>query len=233
MWVGKSKTHGKSVYVLDGFSPKPVSTPYIETYLNADTNSNIQSFAFRIAGHTFYVMTLVDLDLTFVYDIDTNMWYQWTSYSSSAEHAFRVWATTDFLGGTYGVDTSNGLLYQIDTGTYSDNGAHIYWRIVTNNLDAGTRHRKFWESGEVIGDKVSATMYISFSNNDYSSFSAARTVSLNSTRSIIWQLGQDRYRAYQFLVTDDVPLRISSFEVSVQGGEMASDPELQAIAQQS
>lgn len=232
MYVGKSKTRGKSVYVLDGFSPKPVSTPYIETYLNADTNSNIQSFAFRIAGHTFYVMTLVDLDLTFVYDIDVNLWYQWTSYSSSAEHAFRVWTATDFLGATYGIDTSNGLLYKIDTGTYSDNGANIYWRIVTNNLDAGTRHRKFWESGEIIGDKVNATMYINFSNNDYVSFSATRTVNLNSTRSIIRQLGQDRYRSYQFLVTDNVPLRLSAFEMSVQGGEMAADPELQAISQQ-
>jgi len=232
MYVGKSKTRGKSVYVLDGFSPKPVSTPYIETYLNADTNSNIQSFAFRIAGHTFYVMTLVDLDLTFVYDIDVNLWYQWTSYSSSAEHAFRIWTATDFLGATYGIDTSNGLLYKIDTGTYSDNGANIYWRIVTNNLDAGTRHRKFWESGEIIGDKVNATMYINFSNNDYVSFSATRTVNLNSTRSIIRQLGQDRYRSYQFLVTDNVPLRLSAFEMSVQGGEMASDPELESISQQ-
>ena len=90
-----------------------------------------------------------------------------------------------------------------------------------------------FESGEIIGDKVAATMYISFSNNDYASFSATRTVNLNSTRSIIRQLGQDRYRSYQFLVTDNVPLRLSAFEMSVQGGEMASDPELQAISQQN
>jgi hypothetical protein len=233
MYVGKSKTRGKSVYVLDGFSPKPVSTPYIETYLNADTNSNIQSFAFRIAGHTFYVMTLPNLDKTFVHDVDQKVWYEWTSYYSGAEHAFKVWTATEFATGVYGVDPTSGALYQIDTETYTDNTQHIYWRVVTNNIDAGTRHRKFFESGEIIGDKVSGTMSINFSSDDYVNFSAVRTVLLDNPRSIIWQLGQSRYRAYQFLVTDDIPLRLSSFEMSVQGGEQASDPQLQAVAQQN
>ena len=233
IYVGKSKTHGKSVYMLDGFTPKIISDQYIEKYLNADTNTNIQSFAFRIAGHTFYVMTLPNLDKTFVHDVDQKVWYEWTSYYSGAEHAFKVWTATEFATGVYGVDPISGALYQIDTETYTDNTQHIYWRVVTNNIDAGTRHRKFFESGEIIGDKVSGTMSINFSSDDYVNFSAVRTVLLDNPRSIIWQLGQSRYRAYQFLVTDDIPLRLSSFEMSVQGGEQASDPQLQAVAQQN
>ena len=227
LYVGKSKTHGKSVYrLLDGFSPASVSTQYIEKYLNADINTDIQSFCFRIAGHTLYVMTLPNLDKTFVYDVDQNIWYEWTSYYSAAEHAFRVWTATEFTTGTYGIDATNGLLYLIDPNTYTDNSQPIYWRVVTNNLDAGTRHRKFFESGEVIGDKIAGTMSINFSADDYNNFSTVRTVDLNSPRSILWQLGQSRYRAYQFLSTSSVPLRLSSFELGVRGGEQDADPQL-------
>ena len=232
VYVGKSKTHGKSVYILDGFSPAVISDQYIEKYLNADTNTKIQSFAFRIAGHTFYVMSLPNLDKTFVYDVDQKVWYEWSSYYSGAEHYFKVWTATEFVTGTYGIDPTSGAFYQIDTATYADNGQNIYWRVVTNNIDAGTRHRKFFESGEIIGDKVSGTMSINFSSDDYVNFSTVRTVALNNPRSIIWQLGQSRYRAYQFLVTDNIPLRLSSFEMSVQGGEQSSDPELQAVTAQ-
>jgi len=232
IYVGKSKTYGKSVYKLDGFTPEKISDQYIEKYLNADTDTEIQAFAFRIAGHTFYVMTLPNLDKTFVYDTDQKIWYEWTSYYSGAEHAYKVWTATEFFVGTYGVDSTSGALYKVDTNTYSDNSQPIYWRVVTNNLDAGTRHRKFFESGEVIGDKVSGTMSVNFSANDYNNFSAVRSIALNDPRSIIWQLGQSRYRAYQFLVTADIPLRLSDFELSVQAGEQASDPQLEAVAAQ-
>lgn len=232
IYVGKSKTQGKSVYILDGFSPSLISDQYIEKYLNADTSTKIQSFAFRIAGHTFYVMSLPNLDKTFVYDIDQKIWYEWSSYYSAAEHYFKVWTATEFTTGIYGIDPTSGAFYKIDTATYADNGQNIYWRVVTNNIDAGTRHRKFFESGEIIGDKVSGTMSINFSGDDYVNFSTVRTVALNNPRSIIWQLGQSRYRAYQFLVTDNIPLRLSSFEMSVQAGEQSSDAELQAVASQ-
>ncbi len=80
VFVGKSKTRGKSVYVLDGVTPAKISTRYIEKYLNADTNTKIQSFAFKIEGHTFYVMTIPGKDVTFVYDFDEKAWYQWTTF---------------------------------------------------------------------------------------------------------------------------------------------------------
>lgn len=233
IYVGKSKTHGKSVYMLDGFSPALISDQYIEKYLNADTNTKIQSFAFRIAGHTFYVMSLPNLDKTFVFDVDQKVWYEWSSYYSGAEHYFKAWSATEFSTGIYAIDPTSGAFYKIDTATYADNNQNIYWRVVTNNLDAGTRHRKFFESGEIIGDKVSGTMSINFSADDYTNFSAVRTVALSNPRSIIWQLGQSRYRAYQFLVTDNIPLRLSSFEMSIQAGEQASDPQMQAVAQQT
>ena len=115
----------------------------------------------------------------------------------------------------------------MDVGTYADDGTAIYFRIVTNNLDSGSMRRKFYQSGQIVGDKVSATMSISHSDNDFVSWSTARTVDLSKARSIIYQCGWARRRAWQFLVTDNVPLRLSAFEINLDGGEMEGDPQLE------
>ena len=227
MFVGRSKTHGKSVFMLEGLAPKKLSTRYIEKYLNADATSDIQSYVFKIEGHTFYVMNLPTLDKTFVYDIEEAMWYEWTSYYSSAEHAFVIHTATDFNQTTYGLHRTDGNLYSMATTNLSDAGTAIYWRTITSNLDSGTMHRKFYKSGEVVGDKVNATMTVSHSENDYVTWSTGRTIDLSKSRSIIYQLGWARRRAFQFLVTDNVAVRLQSFELNIEGGEQDSDPQLQ------
>ena len=228
MYVGSSKTHGKSAYLLDGVSPKRVSTRYIDKYLNACTSNDFQGLSFRIDGHSFYLVTMPSLDLTLVYDLDEQKWYQWTSYYSAAEHAFTMWTATEFNAATYGLHATNGTLYQIDPTVASDDSVAIYWRVITNRLDSGTMNRKFYKKAQIVGDKVSATMIISHSGDDYQTWSTARTVDLSkNTRSILYQCGWDRRRAWQFLVTDNVLLRFSDFEMEIEGGDMQSDPQMQ------
>jgi len=225
-YVGYSKIKGKQAFVLDGLSPTPISTRYIEKYLNANTDNTFTSFTFRVEGHTFYGITLTTLGITFVYDLDEKSWYNWTSYSSGAEGVYRVYTASLFNGTSYAQDINNGKIYSVDVTAYSDNGAAIYWRVVSNNLDSGSMRRKFFKSGQLVGDKVSATMSISHTDDDYATFSTARTVDLSKNRCIIYQSGTSRRRAWQFLVTDNVPLRLFSFELNMEGGEMEGDPQL-------
>lgn len=226
MFVGISKTRGKSVYIVDGVTPHRVSTRYVEKYLNSDTSTSIQSHVFKIEGHTFYVMTLPNLDITLVYDLDEKQWYQWTSYYSSAEHAYTIWCATLFNGVTYGLHATSGALYNILSTAVSDDGTAIYWRVVTTRMDAGTMHRKLYRRGEVVGDTTSATMTITHCGDDYTTYSTARTVALSATRPNLYQLGQDRRRAWQFLITDNVAIRLQGFELDVEGAEMQADPQL-------
>ena len=225
-FVGFSKIRGKQVFVYDGMTPKIISTRYIEKYLNADTANDTEAFAFRIEGHTFYVMTLPTIAITLVYDLDERSWYQWTSAVGTTEGTFRIWEATLFNGKTVGLDKTNGKIYEIDVDTYTDDGETIYWRVVTNNLDSGSMRRKFFKSGQVVGDKVSATMTITHSDDDFTTWSAARTVDLSLPRSILFQLGQARRRAWQFLITSDVAIKLTAFEVNIEGGEMESDPQI-------
>ncbi len=121
---------------------------------------------------------------------------------------------------------TTGAIYRIDVSYTSDAGLAIYWRAVTGNLDSGTMHRKFYQSGEAVGDKVSATLQVRHSDDDYVTWSAWRTMSLSSARSIIRQMGQARRRAYEFLVTDNVALRLEAFELDLEGGEQQRDPQI-------
>jgi hypothetical protein len=233
IFVGKSKSRGKSVYLLNSFAPEKISTRYIEKYLNADTTSNIVSTVFKIEGHTLYILTMPTVDQTFVYDLEEKQWYQWTSFYSAAEHCWRIRFTAEFNSTIYGLDVDNGLVYNIATTTYTDNGTNIYCRSVTNILDAGTTKRKFFGRGEIVGDKIAATMQIRHVSDDYVTWSSYRNVTLNATRAQIYQQGVDRRRAYEFYCPTSLPLRLDSFEVDVSTGELQNDEQLQTQADQT
>ena len=227
MFVGKSRSHGKSVYIMDGLAPVKVSTRYIEKYLNADQATDMEAFAFKISGHTFYVLTLHDSDLTFVYDVDEKQWYNWTSYYSGGEHYWWPTYYCEFNNSYYALLHDLGILVSISTDYTSDNGNPIYYRAVTSILDSGTTKRKFWQRAEVVGDKVSATLQMRHSNDDYVTWSNYRSVNLANSRPQLYQLGADRRRAYEFLVTDNVAIRLQAVEMDVEGGEMEADPNIQ------
>ena len=103
---------------------------------------------------------------------------------------------------------------------YNDAGAPIYYRIVTDIIDGGTTKRKFFQRVEIVGDKVPATMNIRHSDNDYQSYSPYRAVNLDKIRPQIYQTGAARRRSWEFLCTDNQPLRLQAAEVDFDIGEL-------------
>ena len=73
---------------------------------------------------------------------------------------------------------------------------------------------------EIIGDKVPAYLWVSHTGDDYKTWSTPRQIDLNATRSQIYLSGADRRRAWQFLVYDDVALRLDAAEIDFRIGEM-------------
>jgi hypothetical protein len=103
---------------------------------------------------------------------------------------------------------------------YNDAGSPIYYRAVTDIVDNGTTKRKFYNRVEIIGDKVPAIMNIRHTGNDYQSWSPYRGVNLEASRAQIYQTGQDRRRAWEFLCTDNQPLRLDAAEIDFDIGEL-------------
>lgn len=78
-WVSKTKQKGRAVHMMVGLQEKQISDPDIERILNLSTLATVHSYGVKIAGHGFYVLTLVDQNVTLVYDIASGVWAQWSS----------------------------------------------------------------------------------------------------------------------------------------------------------
>ena len=230
LWVGTSKTYGRSVYLMDGVSPVRISNANIDRHLEADGLSAVSAYCYTINGHTLYILSLKNTNQTLVYDLTEKMWYTWTQYSMQSsdqpnpgtyqESYFRPTFYAEVNSVPYVLDDDTATLYYFDVNTYQDNGQPIYCRTVTDIIDNGTTKRKFYGRLEIIGDKVAGTMKVRHSGDDYNTWSSYRSIDLSASRSQIYLSGADRRRAWEFLVTDNVSLRLDAAEIDFRIGEM-------------
>jgi hypothetical protein len=243
IWVGQTLTEGRSVYLMDGLSPIKISNRYIEKYLNSasmgnmillgQTVSSVASYCMKISGHSLYVLTLSDLNITFVYDLDEKEWYQWTSQSGDTgtpNSGTEGYFSPTFFNGNIEYqaaiilqDDDTGLFYKMDPSFTNDNGNLIYMRAVSTNTDSGTTKRKFYKRSELVGDKVSGTAWIRHSGDDYNTWSTYRSMDLSASRSILWQNGTDRRRAHEVFVSDSIPVRLEALEIDFDIGESGQE----------
>jgi hypothetical protein len=230
VWMGYSKTNGRSIYVMDGVSPIKVSNHSIDKIIDKDSLSKVSSFAYKFAGHTLYVLTLHESLVTIVYDLDEKMWYQWTQYSIMSndqpnpgtyqESYFRPAFYAQVNNISYVLDDDTATVYHFDKNSYQDNSQSIYCRTVTDIGDNGTTKRKFYGRLEIVGDKVSGIMQVRHSGDDYNTWSSYRSIDLSASRSQVYLSGADRRRAWEFLVTSNVPLRLDGAEIDFRLGEL-------------
>lgn len=232
-WVGTSKTHGRCVFLLDGTSPTRVSTTFIERYLEKSTMAEVTAYSYKFDGHLLYILTLHDLDVTLVYDAVEKVWHKWSSYGlvradepgvgTYRESFFNpcFYAKADEKAFVLSFDT--GELFYFDQDTYTDDGRAIYCRAVTDIVDNGTTNRKFYNRLEIVGNKVGGTIKVRHTSDDYQTWSQYRSIDLSKIRSQIYQSGQSRRRAWEFLCTDNIPLRLDAAEIDFEVGGL--DPQ--------
>jgi hypothetical protein len=218
-WIGQSNTAGKGIYLLNGLSPVKVSNQYIDKYLDADTCANCTGLGIKFNGHSLYVLTLPDSNITFVFDIDEKIWTFWSSVVNNVEQFFVADFGTYLNGYTYMQDTHDGILYKLDPDVYTDTSGVINFRLVSPLIDADTQYRKTVNRVEIIGDKIDSVLRIRHTDNDYQNWSRYRNVNLIDSRPVLYQNGVTRRRAYEFFCTDDSFIRLLSVEMDVIVGE--------------
>lgn len=134
------------------------------------------------------------------------------------ESYFNAVAYSFCLGGDIIQGESDGKLYKMNPSYYDDNGTYINTKIKTVRIDGGESKRKFVSKAEIIGDKVSATGLLRYTDDDYVTYSVYRPIDMNAKRSMLLRGGHTRRRAYEFRCTASVPLRIESLELDVEPG---------------
>jgi hypothetical protein len=236
IWIGTTKAYGKCVFILEGVSPIKVSTSSVDKCLELDPLTKVSAYFYKFAGHSLYVLNLHTTNKTLVYDMNEKMWYQWTQYAlASAEQPtpgtyiesyFRPAFYAEVSGVPFALDDDTANLYYFSTSTYQDNGQAIYCRTVTDITDNGSTKRKFYGRLEIIGDKVAGTMLVRHTGDDYNTWSSYRSIDLSASRAQIYLGGSDRRRAWEFLCTSNVPLRLDGAEIDFRLGEMDQEQNI-------
>jgi hypothetical protein len=126
LWWGKDELGGRIAWRANGYTPVRISTHAIENELRGySTISDAVSFSCQSNGHTFWVTQFPSADKTWVYDVATQQWSQWTYFSNGVNHAFlgisHVYAFSKHLIG----DRQSGNLYQMDDSLLDDAGSAI------------------------------------------------------------------------------------------------------------
>lgn len=129
------------------------------------------------------------------------------------ESYFPVSSSTAQGGKQYMQHATSGALYEFSQSTYVDPIGAIAARIRTPKMDEGSTKYKTMASAELIGDKVTSTAVIRYSDDDYATYSSFRPVDLSATRSKIRRLGNFRRRAFEVLHVKNALLRMEAIEV--------------------
>jgi hypothetical protein len=220
-FVGNTSTGTPEVYVLEDFKFNAVSTPTIRRYLASLSASTVSIIGNIIShnGRDFYVLNVGSL--TYCMDLETQLWTR-LAYQGNAnftcEHAIAVKDDTTQLCVVY--LNSLTTLLKFSPSVYQDNSSNFTVRIVTDTQMFDSYNRKTMSKFIVYADRPtsSANLLVYYTDDDYQTYSTARTIDLNQEYPSLTRLGTFRRRAFKLEFASNHPLRIHYLEVKLNLG---------------
>lgn len=222
---GAPDKFGVPVYMFPANSqvPQRISYPYVEQTLSQYTLTTGGMLTW--GGHFFYCINTTTT-VSFLYDIVTKYWLQWTPFAASAQ--FALTSTSVFANLTYGMgfDTGVSQFYMLGFASPSTdenfNGNEIVYTptLTTQVLDFGSEQQKQFESVTFIGDQTSTALVatLQYSDNTGQTWSNPRSVALNSDHPWTKNLGQGRRRRLRVTIPADPSVRIDALQVNFNVG---------------
>lgn len=148
-WLGNSKQGDGIVWRLNGYTPVRVSTHAIEYAISKwPDKSDTTAYSYVDGGHSFYVITSLSGNQTFVYDAATQMWHQRAAFIDGAMSRDKGQYHC-FVSGLHIVgDKDNGNIYILDDEIYDDYQSVLLREITTSHLHSDSK-RAFYSQFEL------------------------------------------------------------------------------------
>ena len=207
-FVGTTRSTG--LWSFDGSRFEKVSTNSIDKILTNKAGEVITSFAVRGVQGVAIAMDGPS-DATQRWLMFFPEWNDWFEFHSTV---FRPANDDPFF---LGVGSNQHKLYSfIGSETYQDNGTD-YTVTVQFKIPSDGNHRKFMSMCGVIGDtaRAASNLGVSFSDDDYQTFSTARNIDMTSGQKMITRCGSYRDRVVKLTHTGNTPLRLEKFVATV------------------
>lgn len=218
IFMSKTRERGRSVHFFppNSIDPQEIASASIQRILNAADLTTVRAWGGKLGGRILYVLNLVTANITLVYDFTSKTWAQWTSDNAGTEGYFKYgfYATDgnrDFL-----LHETTGEVFTLTPDVYQDDGADIKVLIRTGRLDAGNMDRKTMSQLTIVGDESATSVSVQQSDDDYQTFSTARTVAMDAEPPRLLRLGMFRRRSFDIRHVDNTPLRLTAIDAEIQ-----------------
>lgn len=219
-WLSTNRSASIQVMKMDNLKVDIISTPAIERLLNSADLSDVYSWTLKYEGHKWYAFTLVNTNLTLVYDLTTGLWAQWTDkdgdYLPIVDSTYNTATNQTILQ-----HESDGYLYVVDSDSTSDWNGPITVDIYTPNYDAGTARDKVLERMYFDCNQLPGSMLqIRYSDNDYQSWSTFRQVDLGHRKPSLGEWGTFKRRALNLRHQSPTRFRIKALDLQMDIGSL-------------
>lgn len=220
-WLATNRAASAQVVMVEHLKPTVISTKAIDRLLSEADLSNIHCFALKYEGHRFYGLTILNENLTLVYDAVEQMWAQWTDTDGNYWPIVDV--TFSVASGLILQHKSNGKLYQFDGIFFNDDGALFTTDLYTPNFDGGTRRRKQLNRLTFVTDQeIGSVLQVRSNDWDYAAnrWTNFRRVDLGQREPFLINNGTFTRRAYHFQHRANTRFRISAIELQLDLGTL-------------
>lgn len=223
--VGENSNGGRTVYSIEGFKSTDIAIPAVAQSLDALNNdiTKVYGFVVRSMGHKWYILNLPTR--TWVYDFDSAIWHEW-SYVADGQTFASNYSADHPTGNPMLVHNADGTTLFLNETTYNDyltgSTTPIVCIAVTRKFDMETNKRKVCNRFSLVGDAPNGTSNVEFdiswSDDDYNTFSTPIPLQMNPYMAAISQLGSFRRRAFKVTCIAALPIRLEAVELSINVG---------------
>ena len=217
-WLGvDADTGARHVYRLNGMREEKVSTPAIDKMLSQGAiNSILGSFNMLGQSHIAFGGSTTT---AVIFTPDTKFWWYYTTGGAMQIAAFL--SASGLIGPddttSYFTSAAHANIFTIDPNLplWQDASSSYSLTVQTDNVDLGTRKKKFWKSASLIGDEATSTFTLSYSDDDYVTSTAALSVAANGK---LTRLGSSRRRSWIWSHTASTAARVQAMEYEYEEG---------------
>jgi hypothetical protein len=232
-FVSQDKRGQALILQAQGYGFVQISTHAVTNSLLGLTVNDAVAYSFQLEGHEFYVASFPSANLTWVYDLATQLWHKWLSIDGfGVFRRHRSNCQTVFGGSIIVGDYANGKLYALDKTVYTEDGSPI--RRLRRSPHITESLKQIYISrlqiqfqpgiGLQTGQGSVAQVMLRWSNDGGMTWSNEHWRSIGAVgkyraRAIWRRLGQARDRVYEISVSDPVNAIIVSADMDEEVGD--------------
>ena len=229
-WINNSNLEtGPGVYMMEGFSPKKISSPDVDYDLSRHLDTSLKILGIiELFGMRFLLISTGDqsTDYVWAYCFELGSWTTWESAFWANAHAANNNPARD-AGTNEVIITAGTEHFKIDIESllstdisYTDDGSAYTATIQTRNIDFDNNRKKFWRRFTLIGadSREASATNVSWSDDDGQTWSTARALDMNDGRPSTTRLGASRRRQWRITNAADAPFEAEAMELTFTVG---------------